>query len=63
MNHLDDYEEGVVYVSVRKHWWQFWLPVSVVAGRYTTIGKVTLLYAFRSEWRGELNRASQEQGK
>jgi len=35
---LDDYEEGSLTAPVRKHWWQFWLPVSINIGQYTMIG-------------------------
>jgi hypothetical protein len=43
---LDNYEEGEFLVPVRRHWWQFWLPRSVVGGRYVSIGAVTTIYAF-----------------
>jgi hypothetical protein len=60
---LDDYEEGVFCVAVRKHWWQFWLPVQVVAGSYTTIGNVTRLHAFGAEWQGEFFKQAKKAGK
>jgi hypothetical protein len=47
---LDDYEEGSLYVDVRKHWWQFWLPRRVFAGRYVSIGNSTQLFAFNNIW-------------
>jgi hypothetical protein len=59
---LDDYEEGVFCVAVRKHWWQFWLPVQVVAGSYTTIGNVTRLHAFGAEWQGEFFKQAKKAG-
>ena len=47
---LDTYEEGSLYVDVRKHWWQFWLPKQVFAGRYVSIGNQTHLFAFNNVW-------------
>ena len=47
---LDDYEEGPLWVTVRRHWWQFWLPEKVIAGTYTTIGSQTQMFAFERVW-------------
>ncbi len=44
MSTLDDYEEGELRARVRRHWWQFWLPISVSAGYYTRIGNVVQLH-------------------
>ena len=38
MNTLNTYEEGSLYVDVRKHWWQFWLPKHEACACYTRIG-------------------------
>jgi hypothetical protein len=51
MNTLDNYEEGSLWVTVRRHWWQFWLSKKVIAGSYTTIGNSTTLCAFGQLWR------------
>lgn len=48
--HVNDYEEGTLYVKVRKHWWQFWLPKQVVAGCYTKVGKQVIMSAFEKTW-------------
>ena len=47
---MNDYEEGSLYVDVRKRWWQFWLPKQVFAGRYVSIGNQTQLFAFNNVW-------------
>jgi len=51
MNTLDNYEEGHLWVTVRLHWWQFWLPEKVIAGTYLTIGYHSQMYAFGKVWK------------
>lgn len=49
-NKLDDYEEGTFSVPVRRKWWQFWLPKSILAGSYTKQGNNWELRAFERMW-------------
>ena len=57
-DNLNDYEEGIFTIPVRRKWWQFWLPISISAGTYTRMGNNWELHALNRTWYSWGNKKS-----